>query len=145
MKKFNDISDEALLRDFFGDRTEHIEDGGFTERVVAALPQRQTAWVTENLRLRRWSAALNLTALVGGIILLFTLDAFGSVRAAVGAAIQRTVMGLLTFDWGALLVQTMLFFHRLPELLPNATQLAGIMLSLMILTAMSVKKLASSV
>ena len=140
MKQYKD-NDDALLQSFFQEHAEPIADNGFTERVVAALPQRRTA----AMRLRRWSVGLNLAALVGSIILLITLGAFSTLRTAVVSAIWSAITGLLSFDWDALLVQAMLFLHNLPDLLPNSTQLVGIMLSLMILTGLSVKKLASSV
>jgi len=144
MKKEKNItSDEALLNSFFAERRQVIADNGFTERVMAALPERKDARVAEAMRLRRWSQWLNIFAIVAILALLIGLGFFGSVWEYLQAGAVQIVLSIMHYDYDGLLVQTMLFLHRLPGMLPSATQLVAIVASLMILTALSVKKMAS--
>ena len=135
-------SDEALLNAFFAEHRWPIADDGFTERVMAALPLRDTV-VAEQLRLHRWSLGLNIFGIVAVIALLMGLGFFSRAWEFLHTDALHFLVGILHIDYDGLLVQVMLFMHRLPENLPSVTQLAAIVLTLMILTGLAVKKLAS--
>ena len=142
---YNIRNDEALLEKFFSSHAEHIADNGFTERVVLALPEREPGWVTANLQLRYWSIGLNVVAVVGALILLFSLDFFGTLLTIMIPAAERLLASVMNLDWEALLVQTMLFLHRLPEVMPSPLQLSAIVLASLILLPLCIKKLVKEV
>ena len=142
---YNIKDDEALLKSFFSEHAEHIADNGFTERVVLALPQGEADWLTANLHLRYWSIGLNVAAVIGGFILLFSLDFFGAMRTFLIPAAERLLVTLMTLDWDALLVRTMLFIHHLPEVLPSPLQLSAIVLASLILLPLCIQKIVKEV
>lgn len=143
MKKTNHIpeqTDEQLLHDFFAAHRQTLPADGFTERVLAALPQQQP----QALRLRRWNWLLNGIACVAVLVMLFAGDFFGWLRGAMMSITERMLAGVIAFDWDTLLVQTMLFLHRLPQLLPSAQQLLALALVTLILVPLGLQKLAKS-
>ena len=138
MEKRTIDNDELLLKEFFAAHSETIADNGFTERVLAALPQEQEGAV----RLRQWNLVLNGTGILAVVGMLVALGTFGSVRTAMVGLARRMLMGIANFDWDALLVQSMLFLHRLPELLPSAQQMLALELVLISLTVLAAERLA---
>ena len=140
MEKRTIDNDELLLKEFFAAHSETIADNGFTERVLAALPQEQEGAV----RLRQWNLVLNGTGILAVVGMLVALGTFGSVRTAMVGLARRMLMGIANFDWDALLVQSMLFLHRLPELLPSAQQMLALVLVLISLTVLAAERVARS-
>lgn len=140
MEKRGIDNDELLLKEFFAAHSETIADNGFTERVLAALPQEQEGAV----RLRQWNLVLNGTGILAVVGMLVALGTFGSVRTAMVGLARRMLMGIANFDWDALLVQSMLFLHRLPELLPSAQQMLALVLVLISLTVLAAERVARS-
>ena len=138
MEKRTIDNDELLLKEFFAAHSETIADNGFTERVLAALPQEQEGAV----RLRQWNLVLNGTGILAVVGMLVALGTFGSVRTAMVGLARRMLMGIANFDWDALLVQSMLFLHRLPELLPSAQQMLALELVLISVTVLAAERLA---
>lgn len=137
-------TDDALLKQFFGQHTETIADDGFSSRVVAALPRRADIRLVENLRLRRWSLALDIAAVVAALALLISMGFFASVQDQLLALAQRAVTSLLSFDVDALLVQLMLFLHRLPAALPSSTQVLALLLTSLILLPLGIRETAKT-
>lgn len=140
MEKRGIDNDELLLKEFFAAHSETIADNGFTERVLAVLPQEQEGAV----RLRQWNLVLNGTGILAVVGMLVALGTFGSVRTAMVGLARRMLMGIANFDWDALLVQSMLFLHRLPELLPSAQQMLALVLVLISLTVLAAERVARS-
>ncbi len=138
MEKRTIDNDELLLKEFFAAHSETIADNGFTERVLAALPQEQEGAV----RLRQWNLVLNGTGILAVVGMLVAFGTFGWVRTAMVGLARRMLMGIANFDWDALLVQSMLFLHRLPELLPSAQQMLALELVLISLTVLAAERLA---
>ena len=138
MEKRTIDNDELLLKEFFAAHSETIADNGFTERVLAALPQEQE----EAVRLRQWNLVLNGTGILAVVGMLVAFGTFGWVRTAMVGLARRMLMGIANFDWDALLVQSMLFLHRLPELLPSAQQMLALELVLISLTVLAAERLA---
>ena len=136
-------SDEALIASFFAEHREPITDNGFTERVLSALPQRENASWAEAMRLRRWSLWLNVLGTIAGIGLLIYLGVFTEWMQFLQHLSNRLISGVLYFDYSNLLVQFMLFLHRLRELMPSPTQLLAIALTSMILTAVGIKRVVT--
>ena len=140
MEKRGIDNDELLLKEFFAAHSETIADNGFTERVLAALPQEQEGAV----RLRQWNLVLNGTGILAVVGMLVAFGTFGWVRTAMVGLARRMLMGIANFDWDALLVQSMLFLHRLPELLPSAQQMLALVLVLISLTVLAAERVARS-
>ena len=69
MEKRGIDNDELLLKEFFAAHSETIADNGFTERVLAALPQEQEGAV----RLRQWNLVLNGTGILAVVGMLVAL------------------------------------------------------------------------
>ena len=138
MEKRTIDNDELLLKEFFAAHSETIADNGFTERVLAALPQEQEGAV----RLRQWNLVLNGTGILAVVGMLVAFGTFGWLRTAMVGLARRMLMGIVNFDWDALLVQSMLFLHRLPELLPSAQQMLALELVLISLTVLAAERLA---
>ena len=115
--------DKELLARFFADHKEVIEDNGFTERVLNALPEREADSFPLALQQRHWSMILNVSGIIAVFALLIHLGFFSRVWAALQAITDRIVMSILHFDTDDLLVQLMLFIYRLPEQLPSPSQL----------------------
>lgn len=138
MEKRTIDNDELLLKEFFAAHSETIADNGFTERVLAALPQEQEGAV----RLRQWNLVLNGTGILAVVGMLVAFGTFGWVRTAMVGLARRMLMGIANYDWDALLVQSMLFLHRLPELLPSAQQMLALELVLISLTVLAAERLA---
>ena len=138
MEKRTTDNDELLLKEFFAAHSETIADNGFTERVLAALPQEQEGAV----RLRQWNLVLNGTGILAVVGMLVAFGTFGWVRTSMVGLARRMLMGIANFDWDALLVQSMLFLHRLPELLPSAQQMLALELVLISLTVLAAERLA---
>ena len=134
-------NDEVLLSKFFAEHHEPIADNGFTERVLAALPERENACLAETMRLRRWSLWLNVFGIVAGLGLLIYLGVFGMAWDGLMTFFNRIYVGVITFDFESLLVDLMLFLHRLPELLPSTSQLLVISATTLLLSYEVVKKL----
>lgn len=133
-------NDEQLLRDFFAEHRETIADNGFTERVLAALPEQQE----EAARLRRWNLALNGIGIVAAVVMMIAFGTFGWLRTAMMSMARRVLVGIVNFDWDALLVQFMLLLHRLPEMLPSPQQMLALVLVLISLTVLAAERLKSS-
>ena len=140
MEKRTIDNDELLLKEFFAAHSETIADNGFTERVLAALPQEQEGAV----RLRQWNLVLNGTGILAVVGMLVAFGTFGWLRTAMVGLARRMLMGIVNFDWDALLVQSMLFLHRLPELLPSAQQMLALVLVLISLTVLAAERVARS-
>lgn len=138
------MSDEQLLNDFFAEARQPIADDGFTERVMSALPERAAATgLAETLRLRRWSLWLNIMAVVGVIGMLVYLGVFTRTWTFLQGLLARIVVGILSYDYDGLLVQAMLFLHRLPEMLPSSTQLIALALTTVILMTLAIERLVN--
>lgn len=126
------INDEALLESFFAEARTDVTDDGFVERVMAALPERQTSFAT----LRRWSKA---TDIVGGIVL--------AVGAAliVGNYLSTVYADGFSFSLSAVLVNAMLFLHRLPEhiMMPSLQQLLSVAAAAVVLMTLFIQQFAT--
>ena len=133
-------NDEQLLRDFFAEYRQTIADNGFTERVLSALPRQQE----EAVRLRRWNLALSGIGIVAAVVMVIALGTFGWLRTALVSMAQRVLVGIVNFDWDALLVQFMLLLHRLPEMLPSPQQMLALVLVLISLTVLAAERLKRS-
>lgn len=136
------VDDEKLLRSFFSEARQPIADNGFTERVMSALPERAAALgLSDTLRLHRWSLWLNIMTVVGVVGLLIYLGFFTRSWIFMQGLVARIVMGVLSYDYDGLLVHAMLFLHRLPEMMPTATQLVALFLTALILMPLIVQRL----
>ena len=126
------INDEALLESFFAEARTDVTDDGFVERVMAALPERQTSFAT----LRRWS---RLADIIGAIVLV--------VGAALIFGNFLTTLNFEGFNFSpsAVLVNFMLFIHRLPEhfTAPNAQQLVSIAVAAVVLMTLFIQQFAT--
>ena len=135
-----DRSEEQLLEAFFAEARQPLADDGFTERVMNALPARSAV-----SSLRRYSFWLNIAAAVGVIALLIYLGFFTRTWTFLQGLFGRIVVGTLSFDFDGLLVQIMLFFHHLPDMLPSAPQLTAFAITTIVLMTMGIKRLANEV
>lgn len=133
-------NEEQLLNAFFAEARQPIADDGFTERVMSALPARSEAFA-----LHRYSRWLNIIAAVGVVALLLYLGFFTRTWDFLQSLIAHIVVGTLSYDYDSLLVQAMLFLHRLPEMLPSAPQLTAIAVTTITLMTMGIKRLANEV
>lgn len=144
----NQSINERMLSQFFADARHPVTDDGFTVQVMervealqvsAAMHQHSaTRW------LRQWNIMLNIAGVLGGIVLLVGFGFFSKAWDAIQNGIHSVLVGIMTFDPSELLVQLMLFMHRLPELLPSPTQLLALELALCILLVLGVQKLEQS-
>ena len=130
-----EMSEEQLLDAFFAEARQPIADDGFTERVMSALPARSVAY-----SLRRYSFWLNFLGGVGIAALLIYLGFFTRTWAFLHELMMRIVVGTITFDFDGLLVQFMLFLHRLPELLPPLPQLTAIVITTIVFMTMCIER-----
>ena len=80
---------------------------------------------------------------LGVAVLLIYLGVFTEWVQFLQDLSNRLISGVLYFDYSSLLVQFMLFLHRLPEMLPSPTQLLAIALTSMILTAVGIKRVVT--
>lgn len=135
-----EMSEEQLLESFFAEAREPIADDGFTERVMNALPARSAV-----SRLRRYSFWLNVAGVVSAVALLIYLGFFTRTWEFLHGLMARLVVSTLSYDYDGLLVQVMLFLHRLPEMLPSAPQLTAIAVTTIVLMTMGIKRLANEV
>jgi len=108
--------------------------------VLAALPRQQE----EAVRLRRWNLALNGIGIVAAVVMVIAFGTFGWLRTAMMSMARRVLVGIVNFDWDALLVQFMLLLHRLPEMLPSPQQMLALVLVLISLTVLAAERLKSS-
>ncbi|MBP5770374.1 MAG: DUF5056 domain-containing protein [Bacteroidaceae bacterium] len=135
MDRFNTkVSDEQLIINFFDQHREPIEDNGFTSRVLNALPLSENSWQSETIRLRRWSLLLNVFGVAAGFLVLIYFGGFSLVWDGLDNLSNRLLVGILTFDYDNILVQAMLYLHRLPDMLPSSTQLLALVATILILT-----------
>lgn len=135
MDRFHtEVSDEQLISNFFNQHKEPIEDNGFTSRVLNALPLSENSWQSETIRLRRWSLLLNVFGVAAGFLLLIYFGGFSLVWNGLDNLSNRLLMGILSYDYDNLLVQAMLYLHRLPDILPSSTQLLALVATILILT-----------
>ena len=131
--------DDALLDVFFASNTEKIADDGFTERVMAAVAAQKTE--VEGPCLRCWSIGLNIVAALASIMLLVHAGFFGMIVEFLRKAVMRVVVGFMSIDLDSLLVQTLLFVHRLPEMLPSATQVLAIGMATIVVMTLGIQQL----
>lgn len=131
--------DDALLDVFFASNTEKIADDGFTERVMAAVAAQKTE--VEGPCLRCWSIGLNIVAALASIMLLVHAGFFGMIVEFLRKAVMRVVVGFMSIDLDSLLVQTLLFVHRLPEMLPSATQMLAIGMATIVVMTLGIQQL----
>lgn len=133
-EKFNIINnnDEALLESFFAEARTDVTDDGFVERVMAALPQRQTSFAT----LRRRS---RLADIIGAIVLVL------GVALIFGNFLTTLDLEGFNFNPSAVLVNFMLFIHRLPEhfTAPSAQQLVSIAIATVVLMTLFIQQFAT--
>lgn len=138
MDKFR-LRDEALIAGFFAEHKEIIQDDGFTERVLSALPKREDVRMAMSLRLRRWSLWLNVLGIVVGIGLLISLGVVPQWWHSLQQAVDGFLANLYHFDFDSLLVRLMLFLHRLPEILPSPSQVLALLVTSVTLLLLSIK------
>lgn len=135
MDRFHtEVSDEQLISNFFNQHKEPIEDNGFTSRVLNALHQSENSWQSETIRLHRWSLLLNVFGVAVGFLLFIYLGGFSFFGDELHHLSNRLLVGILTFDYDNILVQAMLYLHRLPDMLPSSTQLLALVATILILT-----------
>lgn len=131
------LADDALLNSFFAATQQPLTDDGFTERVMAHLPPRAA-------NLRRWSMALNIVAAVAIVtMVIFLATSYGvadNIERCATYTLETLVCHVVYFDADALLVRLMLFLHRLPSMLPSATQLIAIVATFILLTTLGIKQ-----
>lgn len=140
-----ELSDEALVKDFFATHAEAIEDGGFSARVVAALPAAESSWAARRTRMRRWNMALDVVAAASVVGFLVYLDASGWFQRFNDTLLHRVVFRIVTFDAESLLVRLMLFLHRLPEVLPTAEQTLVLVMLLVVFVVMGVQRVVRTI
>lgn len=136
------IDDETLLQRFFAEQRQSIADDGFTNRVMAVLPEREDA---EIIMLRHWRWILDSLVVLCVVILLVSLvihfwDGMqtGAFRIMSGSiTLFHSVSSLLEPD--NVLVRLILFLRNLLDLLPNPTQLLALFLTILILLPITVK------
>ena len=138
-------SDESLVKEFFAAHTEAIEDGGFTARVVAALPAAESSWVVKRSRLRCWNRALDLLAAVSVVVFLVYFDASDWIQRFTYTLLHHIVIGIAAFDVESLLVRMMLFLHRLPAALPTAEQTLVVVVLLAVLLVLGMQRVVRTV
>ena len=141
--KRTEINDEQLLESFFKEvkaASRPLADDGFTERVMAALPERQSSVAAENARLRHWSVGLNVVGIVAAILLLIRLGLFGRIQGAFETGLLHIIAALRAFDPDALLVHAMLFLRHLPDLLPTPSQLIILTIATVTISAMTISR-----
>lgn len=138
--KRSELSEEQLLESFFAEARQPIADDGFTERVMNALPARSATFT-----LHRYSLWLNIIAAVGILALLIYFGFFTRTWTFLQGLMAHIVVGTLSFDYDGLLVQAMLFLHRLPEMLPSAPQLTAIAITTIVFMTMGIKRLVNEV
>ena len=111
MKDERDDKDMTLLNDFFKEAAElQIEDNGFAERVVDALPERQAIESIAIKQLKQKSRIWNIICIAAGIALFVVLkgwNIFYDLKAMSLAAI-------MTIDYTHLFVNTLPLFLLLP-------------------------------
>ena len=136
------IDDETLLRQFFAEQRQAVADNGFTERVMAVLPERDDA---EFLLLRRWRWILDSLVALCVIILLASLTIHfwegmqsGATRILGGSiTLFHSMSSLMEPD--NLLVRLILFLRNLLDWLPSPTQLLALFLTILVLLPITVK------
>ncbi|MCR4995503.1 MAG: DUF5056 domain-containing protein [Bacteroidales bacterium] len=133
------LSDDALLDQFFAEARQPVADNGFTERVVASLPAHTVC------SLRCLSTALNIFTVVAGVALLIYLGFFTRIADFYEMMIARIISGIQHFDADAMLVQTILFIHRVPDMLPSATQIIAIGATMIILTTLALQRFVKQI
>ena len=141
-------SDNEILTQFFAEARQPIADGGFTARVMQALPHQ-----AESQSIRRINLWLNITAVVASVALAtyFGVTALPHFVASYSPALPAdNAVG--TQDWMQTLfvtvgrivadmvpmfedmhVQLFLYLHRLPDTLPSQTQVLALVAVLVIL------------
>ena len=114
---FEDIFDEdqSLLNSFFDAARTDVPDDGFTERVMAALPERRAAFVT----LSNLSQHINIVAAVAVFVITAIL---------LGNYISTLSAPDISFNLSALFVNSVLFTHRLFDNFPklSSQQVVGL-------------------
>ena len=133
-----DKTDEILLKRFFENTQEHVEDNRFTERVMDSLPIRTTP-------LRWWSQSLNVVAILGCVALLINFRFFEQLWEFLIQFFQRIFIAFITFDLESLLVRIMLFLHHLPQLMPTPTQLLTLLIGLTFLMFLGIQRIFKSI
>ena len=135
------LDDETLLRAAFASQHTHIADDGFTEHVMRALPRHRHAWSLSNITPRTWSVVLNIIGVVAALWLLVRHDFLGQLWGGVERTCLNVLATLLSFDADEWLVQTMLLVHRLPDLLPTASTLTAMFVTIVALSAIGANEL----
>ncbi len=140
MKTLTD--DETLLQQFFAEHRQAVADNGFTERVMAVLPEREDE---EILLLRRWRWVLDSLVALCILILLVSLTLHywegmqaGAIRIMGGSiTLFHSMSSLMEPD--NLLVRLILFMRNLLNWLPSPTQLLALFLTTLVLLPITVK------
>ena len=133
-----DKTDQLLLKHFFDNTHQHIQDNGFTQRVMNRLPIRTA-------RLRAWSRSLNTLAIVGSIALLIYFGFFDQISQFLIQCSHRILIAFITFDLESLLVRIILFLHRLPHFLPSPAQLLTLLIALSVLMFLGLQRIFKSI
>ena len=139
------VTDQELLDRFFAEAHTPVADDGFSTRVMQQITALRTAQAPARASslslLTRWNFWLNTITAVSGILLLFQLGFFGQAWEWICSFFHRIVVGILTFDPYDLLVQALLFLHRLPDLLPSSVQLSTLGLSVLVFLGLGAQRL----
>lgn len=136
------VDDDTLLQRYFAEQLHVVADDGFTERVMAVLPERVDA---DLLLLRRWRWILDSLVALCVIVLLV----YVSVHSweGINSGSSRIMGGIITLfhnmskmmEPDNLLVRLLLFFRQLSDLLPSPSQLLALFLTVLILLPITVK------
>lgn len=139
------VTDEQLLTRFFAEARTPVSDDGFTvcvlEQIAALRAAQAPANATSLSQLTRWNFWLNTIAALSGILLFIQVGVLGQAWKWLCAIAHRIIVGLLSFDFDNLLVQVMLFLHRLPDMLPSSVQLYTIGLTVLVLLVLGAQRL----
>lgn len=131
MKKTS-LTDDQLLESFFAEARTPLPDDGFVERVMAALPEHRTSFIT----LRSLSKIINVV----GIVAVFVVSAI-----LFSNYITTLHVADFSFNLSSLFVNSILFLHHLPDYIPrlNFEQILGIAVATVVLMTLFIQQFAS--
>ena len=131
MKKTS-LTDDQLLESFFAEARTSMADDGFVERVMAALPEKETSFIT----LRRWSTVINVV----GALAVFVVSTI-----LLGNYLSTLHIADFSFNLSALFVNSVLFLHRLPDYIPSLSfqQIVAIAVATIVLMTLFLQQLSS--
>lgn len=131
MKKTS-LTDDQLLESFFAEARTPLPDDGFVERVMAALPEHRTSFIT----LRSLSKIINVV----GIVAVFVVSAI-----LFSNYITTLHVADFSFNLSSLFVNSILFLHHLPDYIPrlNFEQIVGIAVATVVLMTLFIQQFAT--